>query len=91
MKEDKLNSAKNDKGNDKLHIFINKIKFDENQGVKLQMTGGDLADLVSVPRENAKISRQRDNKDITVDETIDIHMADHFEIIRKVVPAGYGK
>jgi hypothetical protein len=35
---------------EKLHIFINKIKFDETQGVKPSMLGGELADLVSVPR-----------------------------------------
>lgn len=75
---------------EKLHIFINKIKFDENQGVKTSMLGGELADLVSVPRENAKITRKRDNKELSVQDTIDIKMADHFEIIRNVVQAGYG-
>jgi hypothetical protein len=81
----------NSEKNEKLHIFINKLKFDENQGVKKQMTGGELADLVSVPRDNAKITRLRDGKEIGIDESIEIHMADHFEIIRKVVQAGYGK
>jgi hypothetical protein len=85
------NAHGKDKDKEKLHIFINKIKFDETQGVKTQMTGGALADLVSVPSENAKITRQKDNKEFTVADTIDIHMGDHFEIIRKVVPAGYGK
>lgn len=75
---------------EKLHIFINKIKFDETQGVKTSMLGGELADLVSVPRENAKITRKRDNKGFSVQETVDIKMADHFEIIRNVVEAGYG-
>lgn len=74
----------------KLHIFINKIKFDETQGVKPSMLGGELADLVSVPRENAKITRKRDSKEFSVNDTIDIKMADHFEIIRNVVHAGYG-
>lgn len=75
---------------EKLHIFINKIKFDENQGIKTSMLGGELADLVSVPRENAKITRKRDNKEFSVQDTVDIKMADHFEIIRNVVEAGYG-
>lgn len=75
---------------EKLHIFINKIKFDETQGVKTSMLGGELADLVSVPRENAKITRKRDNRDFSMQDTVDIKMADHFEIIRNVVPAGHG-
>lgn len=84
----------NDNGNkdhEKLHIFINKTKFDENDGVKKTMTGGELADLVSVPRDNALITRLRDNKVIGINEPIEIHMADHFEVIRKTVIAGYGK
>jgi hypothetical protein len=90
--QDETGGKGNDKEKDKLHIFINKIKFDEEKGVKPKMTGGELADLVSVPRDNAKISRQRDNQEFTVEQTIDIHMADHFEIIRKRVQAGaYGK
>ena len=56
MNADQSKSAENDrqtlgsevheqeKGNEKLHIFINKIKFDGTQGVKSQMTGGELAD-----------------------------------------------
>ena len=89
-------STNNGNGNggavkDKLHIFINKIKFDENQGVKPSMLGGELSDLVSVPKENAKITRKRDNKEFAVHDTVDIKMADHFEIIRNVVEAGYGK
>jgi hypothetical protein len=92
---DKKNENKNNgnggKEQNKLHIFINKIKFDEGQGVKDPMTGGELADLVSVPRENAKITRQRGNKEFSIIDTIDIKMADHFEILRKVVPAGHGQ
>lgn len=87
-----VNNGNSNQGNpkDKLHIFINKIKFDKGQGVKDSMLGGELADIVSVPRGNAKISRKRDNKEFSVQDTIDIKMADHFEIIRNVVEAGYG-
>ncbi len=80
-----------DQNKDKLHIFINKIKFDESQGVKHQMTGGELADLVSVTRDNAQITRLRDNREFSGLDIIDIQNGDHFEIIRKIVPAGYGK
>jgi hypothetical protein len=76
---------------EKIHIFINKIKFDETQGVKSKMKGGELADLVSVPHENAKITRLQDGKEIGINETIDVKNGEHFEVIRKVVPAGYGK
>lgn len=79
------------KDKDKLNIFINKIKFDENDGVRPRMTGGELADLVSVPRDNAKITRLKDKKEFGVNDPIDIHQADHFEIIRNTVIAGYGK
>lgn len=75
---------------EKLHIFINKIKFDESEGVKPTMLGGELADLVSVPRDNAKITRKNDNKEISVNDTVDIKMAEQFEIVRNVVPAGHG-
>ncbi len=77
-----------DNGHKKLHIFINKIKYDENDGVKSTMTGGELADLVPVPREVADITRVHPDEKIDINQTIEIHQADHFEIIRKNVQAG---
>jgi hypothetical protein len=80
------------KGNDdqhKLHIFINKIKYDETEGVKKTMTGRELAALVPVDPKFAEITRIHPKEEkIGIDQTITIEMADQFEIIRTNVQAG---
>ena len=38
-----------------LHIFVNRRKFEEGDGVRSEMTGWQIADLVNVPAENAII------------------------------------
>ncbi len=78
-----------DKGHEKLHIFINGIKFSEEQGVKPVMLGRDLANLVKIPAENADITRKNSDVKIGVDETVHIKNGDHFEVIRKTVEAGF--
>lgn len=36
-----------------LHIFVNRRKFEEGDGVRSEMTGGQIAAFVNVPAENA--------------------------------------
>ena len=36
-----------------LHIFVNRRKFEEGDGVRSEMTGRQVAALVNVPAENA--------------------------------------
>ena len=36
-----------------LHIFVNRRKFEEGDGVRSEMTGRQIAALVNVPAENA--------------------------------------
>ena len=38
-----------------LHIFVNRRKFEEGDGVQSEMTGRQIAALVNVPAENAII------------------------------------
>ena len=38
---------------DELHIFVNRRNFEEGDGVRFEMTGGQIAALVNVPVENA--------------------------------------
>lgn len=78
----------NNPPNDKLHIFINNIKYDEKDGVKNPMTGSELAALVPIDPEKADITRKNSTVKITATEVVPIHIADHFEIIRKQVLAG---
>lgn len=77
------------KDHEKLHLFINNIKFDESDGVKSTMTGRELAALVPVDADNAEIRRKNSEALIGANESVQIKMADHFEIIRRSVQAGY--
>lgn len=85
----KQNAAQGNKPHGKIHIFVNNIKYSEDDGVKTRMSGRDLAALVPVPPENADITRKNSDEAIGIDEVIDIKVGDHFEIIRKQVHAGF--
>lgn len=84
------NNKKNEgAGSGKLHIFINGIKFNEEQGVKPTMYGRELAALVDVPVEIAEITKKNSEDLIGADESVDCKNGDHFEVIRKTVVAGF--
>jgi len=74
-----------------LHIFVNRRKFEEGDGVREQMTGGEIADLVQVPRDNAVVRRDSGpNKDpIGIDQTIHVKSGEHFLVTRRVVEGGH--
>jgi hypothetical protein len=82
-------SENSNKGKEKIHIFINNIKFDENDGVKPTMTGRELANLATVPADNASITRKNSDVQIGLEEPVNLKNGDHFEIIRDSVLAGF--
>lgn len=73
-----------------LHIFVNRRKFEEGDGVSGQMTGAQLAALVEVPAENAVIRRDSgpDKQEIGANEVVTVKNGDHFLVTRKLVEGG---
>lgn len=80
-----------EKENERLHIFVNRRKFEEGDGVKPEMTGAQIAALVEVPRENAVVryDKGHEQKEIGLDETVHVKNGDHFLVTRKVVEGGH--
>lgn len=74
-----------------LHIFVNRRKFEAGDGVREQMTGGEIADLVKVPRDNAVVRRESGptKEEIGIDQTIEVKNGEHFLVTRRVVEGGY--
>ncbi len=74
-----------------LHIFVNRRKFEEGDGVRAQMTGGEIADLVQVPRDNAVVRRDTgpDKAEIGIDQLIRVKNGEHFLVTRRVVEGGH--
>jgi hypothetical protein len=74
-----------------LHIFVNRRKFERGDGVQEQMTGSQIAALVSVPSDNAVIRRDSgpDKSEIGINQSVPIKNGDHFLVTRKVVEGGY--
>ena len=73
-----------------LHIFVNRRKFEEGDGVRPEMTGGQIAALVGVPADNAVIREESPEKrEIGVNEVVHIKHGEHFLVTRKIVEGGY--
>lgn len=77
-----------EKKDEKLHIFVNRRKFDEGDGVKPVMTGAEIAALVDVPADNAVVRDIHQNP-IGTDQKVDIKNGDQFLVTRKVVEGGH--
>ena len=73
-----------------LIIYVNRRKFDEGDGVKPRMTGGDIALLVDVPPGNAvvRLDRCGEEREIGEKEEVEIKHDDHFLVTRRVVEGG---
>lgn len=74
-----------------LHIFVNRRKFEEGDGVRPEMTGEQIASLVGVPKENAIVrydSGPHKGDPIDVDQKIPIKNGDQFLVTRKKVEGG---
>jgi len=74
----------------KLHIFVNRRKFDEGDGAKPKMTGAEIAALVDVPVANATVRSESgpEKAEIDANQTVAIKNGDHFLVTRKVVEGG---
>ena len=74
-----------------LHIFVNRRKFERGDGVQEQMTGAQIAALVSVPADNAVVRRDsgNDRSEIGINQPVDVKNGDHFLVTRKAVEGGY--
>jgi hypothetical protein len=76
---------------ERLHIFVNRRRFDEGDGVKARMTGGEIAALVQVPPAIAVVrwaSGPHEGQEIPVGETVEIKNGQHFLVTRRVVEGG---
>jgi len=75
----------------RLHIFVNRRKFEEGDGVRERMTGAQIAALVEVPPENAvvRFDAGPDRQEIGISEVVLIKTGEHFLVTRKVVEGGY--
>ena len=78
-------------GGPTLHIFVNRRKFEEGDGVRPEMTGAQIAGLVEVPAENAvvRIDSGPDKREIDVTERVQVKNGEHFLVTRKVVEGGH--
>lgn len=75
----------------RLHIFVNRRKFDEGDGVRREMTGAAIAALVDVPAENAVVrwdSGPDKGQEIPVQKSVRIEDGAHFLVTRQVVEGG---
>jgi len=73
-----------------LHIFVNRKKFDQAQGVRPQMTGGQIASLVGVPANNAEVQCESEpgKPEIGIDQEVPIKEGEHFLVTRQTVEGG---
>ncbi len=75
-----------------LHIFVNRRKFEESDGVKATMSGAEIAALVDVPAANAVVrwdTGPDKGTEIAVTQEVNIKVGDHFLVTRKIVEGGY--
>jgi hypothetical protein len=73
-----------------LHIFVNRRKFEEGDGVRPEMTGAEIAALVGVPADNAVIREESPQKrEIGIQEKVHIKNGEHFLVTRKIVEGGH--
>lgn len=73
-----------------LHIFVNRRRFEEGDGVRPEMTGAQIAALVGVPADNAvvRIDSGPDKREIGVSEVVHVKNGEHFLVTRKTVEGG---
>lgn len=74
-----------------LTIIVNKKRFGKEAGVKNEMTGAEIAALVSSnPGETKVFHRTPQGRvEINLNQTVKIHDCDEFDVIRKTVQGGF--
>jgi hypothetical protein len=81
----------NEPSKEHLHLFVNRRKFEEGDGVKPSMTGAEIAGLVSVPTDLAVVrwdTGPHKGDEIPITETVEVKNGDHFLVTRRVVEGG---
>jgi hypothetical protein len=74
-----------------LHIFVNRRKFEREDGVREKMTGAQIAGLINIPADNAVVRRDSgpEKAEIGINETVGVKNGDHFLVTRKTVEGGH--
>jgi hypothetical protein len=74
-----------------LFIIVNKKRFTSSEGVSERMTGHAIAALVSQQPGDTRVYRRtaEGRKEIALNETVDIHCGDEFDVVRKQVQGGF--
>lgn len=72
------------------HIFINRRKFEREEGISEQMTGRQVAELVGVPADVGVVRRGNsgNSPEVAMDDPMSIRVGEHFLVTRKVVEGG---
>lgn len=84
-------AAEHQQPKEHLHVFVNRRKFEEGDGVKPDMAGAEIAALVGVPTDLAVVrwdTGPHKDDPIPVTETVHITNGDHFLVTRRVVEGG---
>lgn len=87
-----LASIKGAEKEKQLHIFINRLKFDREQGVKDEMAAGEIAALVGLTAHTAivrQIYGQSQNYSEPLQGTISLKNGDQFVVTRRHVEGGF--
>jgi hypothetical protein len=72
-----------------LTIFVNEKPFTEDDGVKHEMTGSEIAKLVFDDPQNYDVYKLPGDEEIKADQKVHIHDCEKFKVIRKTVTGGY--
>ena len=72
-----------------LTIFVNEKPFTEDDGVKHEMTGSEIAKLVFDDSQNYDVYKLPGDEEIKANQKVHIHDCEKFKVIRKTVTGGY--
>jgi hypothetical protein len=73
-----------------LVIFVNRKRKTEAEGVKPEMTVNEIAELVGLTAETAKVQPERDGKaGPPLSGIVHVHNDEHFLVTRKTVEGGH--
>lgn len=74
-----------------LFIIVNKKRFTKAEGVTERMTGHAIASLVSQQPGDTRVYRRtaEGRKEIALNETVEIHCGDEFDVVRRQVQGGF--
>lgn len=72
-----------------LKIFVNDKPFTQDDGVKHEMDGTEIAKLVFDDPQNYDVYKLPGDEEIKPDKKVKIHDCERFKVIRKTVTGGY--